>query len=35
MEWINVALDLVIIFGTGIVFITVADYILGLFIRIK
>lgn len=35
MEWMGVALDLVIIFGAGIIFISVTDYIIGIFIRIK
>lgn len=31
----DVVINLAIIFGGGIVFITVAEYVLGLFIRIK
>jgi hypothetical protein len=35
MEWLNVILNLAIIFGGGVIFISIADYVLGLFIRIK
>jgi hypothetical protein len=35
MEWLGVVLNLAIIVASGIVFISIAEYVLGLFIRIK
>ena len=35
MDYLNIALNLAIIFGGGILFITAAEYVLGLFFRIK